>query len=66
MGSDVEVLRLGMMHDQGARGLLGVDLPVLAQTAPDAGGIDQVEQLLLSLISRQPGIRTVATAPILR
>src|SRR5579872_5739939 len=41
----VEVLGLGVVADDCAGRLLGVDLPVLSQLAPDALGLEEAEQL---------------------
>ena len=46
-GLDVEVLRLRMVHDDRRRALLGIDLPVLGELAPDALGFQESEQDLL-------------------
>lgn len=44
--SGVEVLRLGMVADEGRRRLLGVDLVVLGEDAADSLGPEEGEELL--------------------
>lgn len=49
MWSYVEVLGFGVMDDDGAGGLLGVDLPIFGEVAADAGGVEQREEFFLVL-----------------
>ena len=64
--SDVEVLGLRMVDDDGAGGLFGIDLPVFSERAADAGGVQEGEEFFLVAHVRARGIaEAVARAAVM-